>query len=82
MKKAASMDSDTISSDLTKLGEGIVKVRQVIKLNEESPLRETSKKFSEAMKVFLKRGEEEILSIQAQEKNAFSSIKELTKYFQ
>lgn len=81
VKKAAAMDSDMLSSDVAKLGRGIEKVVEVVKLNEESPLKETSQKFSEAMNGFLKKGEEEILRIQAQEKNALSSVKEITEYF-
>ncbi|KAJ1396450.1 Formin, FH2 domain [Sesbania bispinosa] len=81
VKKAAAMDSDMLSSDVSKLARGIEKVVQVVKLNEESPLKETNQKFSESMKGFLEKGEEEILRIQAQEKNAFSSVKEITEYF-
>ncbi|KAF1875163.1 hypothetical protein Lal_00007779 [Lupinus albus] len=81
VKKAAAMDSDMLSSDVAKLARGIEKVVQVVKLNEESPSKETSQKFSEAMKGFLKRGEEEILRIQVQEKNAVTSVKEVTEYF-
>ncbi|KAI9081868.1 hypothetical protein K1719_036130 [Acacia pycnantha] len=81
VKKAATMDSNMLSSDVSKLARGIAKVAQVKKLNGELPLRETSQKFSEAMDGFLKKGEEEIVSIQAQEKNALSSVKKLTEYF-
>ncbi|XP_019424307.1 PREDICTED: formin-like protein 2 [Lupinus angustifolius] len=81
VKKAAAMDSDMLSSDVAKLARGIEKVVQVVKLNEESPTKETSRKFFDAMKGFLKRGEEEILRIQVQEKNAISSVKEVTEYF-
>lgn len=81
VKKAAAMDSDMLSSDVAKLARGIEKVVQVVKLNEESPLKETNPKFSEAMKGFLERGEEEISRIQEQEKNALSSVKEITEYF-
>ncbi|WJX44286.1 hypothetical protein P8452_31281 [Trifolium repens] len=81
VKKVAFMDSDTLSSDVAKLAKGIEKVLLVVKLNEESPLKETNQKFSEAMKGFLERGQEEILRIQAQEKSAISSVKEVTEYF-
>jgi len=81
VKKAAAMDSDVLSSDVAKLARGIEKVVQVVKLNEESPLKETNQKFSEAMKGFLERGVQEISTIQAQEKNGLSSVKEITEYF-
>ncbi|CAK8577594.1 unnamed protein product [Lathyrus sativus] len=81
VKKAAVMDSDTLSSDVAKLAKGIKKVVRVVKLNEESPLKETNQKFSEAVKGFLERGEAEISRIIAQEKNAVSLVKEITEYF-
>ncbi|KAK7362723.1 hypothetical protein VNO77_04844 [Canavalia gladiata] len=81
VKKAAAMDSDMLTSDVAKLARGIEKVLQVVKLNEESPLKETNQKFYEAMKGFSERGEQEILKVQAQEKNALSSVKEITEYF-
>ena len=81
MKKAAAMDSEMLNSEVAKLAGGIAKVMEVIKLNEETPLKETSRKFSEAMEGFLKKGEEEIVNIQGQEKNAFRLVKEITEYF-
>lgn len=81
VKKAAVMDSNMLSNDVAKLAKGIEKVVQVVKLNEESPLKETNQKFSEAMKSFFEKGEEEISRMQAQEKNALSSVKEITEYF-
>ncbi|GAU14560.1 hypothetical protein TSUD_96240 [Trifolium subterraneum] len=81
VKKVAVMDSDTLSSEVAKLAKGIEKVVLVVKLNEESPLKETNQKFSEAMKSFLERAQEEILRIQVQEKSAISSVKEVTEYF-
>ncbi|KAG5010700.1 hypothetical protein JHK87_019215 [Glycine soja] len=81
VKKTAAMDSDMLSSDVAKLARGIEKIVQVVKLNEESPLKETNQKFSDAMKCFLERGEQEISTIQGQEKNALSSVKEITEYF-
>ncbi|KAI4324384.1 hypothetical protein L6164_023928 [Bauhinia variegata] len=81
VKKAAAMDSDMLSSEVAKLARGITKVMEVVKLNEETPLKETSRKLSEAMKGFLRKGEEEISRIQAQEKGAFSLVKDITEYF-
>lgn len=81
VKKAAVMDSDTLSSDVAQLAKGIEKVVRVVKLNEESPLKETNQKFSEAVKGFLERGEAEISRIMAQEKNALALVKEITEYF-
>ncbi|KAM4105754.1 hypothetical protein ACB094_04G016300 [Castanea mollissima] len=81
VKKAAAMDSDVLSNEVAKLAEGISKISEVVKLNEELALKETSRKFSESMNVFLKKAGEEIVKIQAQEKVALSLVKEITEYF-
>ncbi|KAJ9187234.1 hypothetical protein P3X46_002716 [Hevea brasiliensis] len=81
VKKAAAMDSDVLSSEVAKLAMGIAKVREVLKLNEEIVLKESSRKFSESINGFLKKAEEEIVRIQAQEKHTLSLVKEITEYF-
>ncbi|GAB4858903.1 hypothetical protein Ancab_010376 [Ancistrocladus abbreviatus] len=81
VKKAAAMDSDTLSGDVRKLASEIAKVQEVIKLIEETGATESNKRFSDSMRGFLKKAEEEISSIQAQESNAFTKVKELTEYF-
>ncbi|EEF27974.1 conserved hypothetical protein [Ricinus communis] len=81
VKKAAAMDSDILSSEVAKLAIGIMKVKEVLKLNEDIALKESSRKFSESTNGFLKKAEEEIVRIQAQEKLALSLVKEITEYF-
>ncbi|KAG2722308.1 hypothetical protein I3843_02G107700 [Carya illinoinensis] len=81
VKKAATMDSYVLSSEVAKLAGGIMKISEVLKLNEETSLKQTSRKFSESMNGFLKKAEEEILRIQAKEKVALSLVKEITEYF-
>ncbi|KAA3480075.1 formin-like protein 2 [Gossypium australe] len=81
VKKAAAMDSDVLSIDVAKLATGISKIREVIKLNEGIALKDNSCKFSESMNEFLKRAEEEIVRIQAQDRVALSTVKEITGYF-
>ncbi|XWS13109.1 hypothetical protein CRYUN_Cryun36dG0009400 [Craigia yunnanensis] len=81
VKKAAAMDSDVLSIEVAKLATGISKIREVIKLNEEIALKDNSRKFSESMNEFLKKAEEEIVRIQAQERVALSMVKEITEYF-
>lgn len=81
VKKAAAMDSDVLSSEVTKLAAGITKIKEVLKLNEEIALKETTRKFSESMNTFLKKSQEEIARIQAQESIALSTVKEITEYF-
>ncbi|XWS09453.1 hypothetical protein CRYUN_Cryun40dG0085900 [Craigia yunnanensis] len=81
VKKAAAMDSDVLSIEVAKLATGISKIREVIKLNEEIALKDSSGKFSESMNEFLKKAEEEISRIQAHERIALSTVKETTEYF-
>ncbi|KAF2298344.1 hypothetical protein GH714_022601 [Hevea brasiliensis] len=81
VKKAAAMDSDVLSSEVAKLAMGITEVWEVIKLNEEIALKDSSRKFSDSMNGFLKMAENEIVRIQAQEKLALSLVKEITEYF-
>lgn len=81
VKKAAAMDADVLSNDVAKLASGITKIMEVLKLNEEFPLKDGSKKFSDCMNEFLKKAETEIANIQAQEGIALSMVKGLTEYF-
>ncbi|XP_059655448.1 formin-like protein 1 [Cornus florida] len=81
VKKAAAMDSDVLSSEVQKLARGITKIGEVVKLNEELPLKDSSRKFSESMNGFLKKAEEELIKIQAQDRDALSLVKEITEYF-
>lgn len=81
VKKAATMDSDVLNNEVAKLAGGISKIVQVLKSNEEAPLKESSRKFSESMNEFVMRAEQEIEKLQAQEKEAISLVKEITEYF-
>ncbi|XP_015870039.3 formin-like protein 2 [Ziziphus jujuba] len=81
VKKAAAMDSDVLSKEVAKLAGGITKIAEVLKLNEAVALKESSWKFSESMNGFLKKAEEDIMKLQAQEKYALSLVKEITEYF-
>ncbi|KAG2306999.1 hypothetical protein Bca4012_084046 [Brassica carinata] len=83
VKKAAAMDSEVLSSYVTKLSQGIAKVNEAIKIQstvtEESS--SSNQKFWESMNTFLKRAEEDIIRVQAQESVALSLVKEITEYF-
>ncbi|XP_077252965.1 formin-like protein 1 isoform X2 [Tasmannia lanceolata] len=81
VKKAAGMDSDVLSSYVSKLGGGISKISEVLRLNDTGSLHENPKKFAQAMKEFAKKAEEEIIRIQAQESVSLSLVKEITEYF-
>ncbi|KAH9606119.1 hypothetical protein KSS87_007261 [Heliosperma pusillum] len=81
VKKAAAMDSDVLSSDVSKLTHDITKINEVLKLNEENQMMETNKRFTESMTAFLEKSKMEVGLIQSQERNAFAKVKELTEYF-
>lgn len=75
VKKAASMDSEVLNSDVMKLSKGMSDITQVVRLVENQT------RFSESMNNFMKMAEEEIIQVQAQESVAFSLVKEITEYF-
>ncbi|KAG5530450.1 hypothetical protein RHGRI_025411 [Rhododendron griersonianum] len=82
VKKAAAMDSDVLSTEVTKLALGSSKIKVVLKLVEEGVLKESStRNFVGSMNEFLKKAESEIVKVQAQESAALSVVKELTEYF-
>ncbi|KAG2724183.1 hypothetical protein I3760_01G005600 [Carya illinoinensis] len=77
VKKAAGMDSDVLSSYVSKLEMGLDKVRLVLQC--EKP--DMQGRFFNSMKLFLKEAEEEIARIKADEKRALYIVKEVTEYF-
>ncbi|TXG59293.1 hypothetical protein EZV62_013866 [Acer yangbiense] len=77
VKKAAGMDSDVLSSYVSKLEMGLEKVRYVLQY-EKSDMQG---KFFNSMKMFLIEAEEEIAMIKADERKALSLVKEVTEYF-
>uniref|UniRef100_A0A1J3CNI2 Formin-like protein n=1 Tax=Noccaea caerulescens TaxID=107243 RepID=A0A1J3CNI2_NOCCA len=84
VKKAAAMDSEVLSSYVSKLSQGIAKINEAIQIQsteEESSSSSSNQRFSESMKTFLKRAEEDIIRVQAQESVALSLVKEITEYF-
>nr|GMD85377.1 formin-like protein 2 [Ipomoea batatas] len=81
VKKAAAMDSEVLTNEVAKLADGVAKIAEVARLNEEVALKENNRNFSESMNGFLKKAKVEIMSIQSQEDTALSMVKELTEYF-
>lgn len=82
VKKAATMDAEVLSSDVSKLSRGIGNIAEVVKSNNASSLEVNSNhKFSDSMNSFMRKAEEEIIRIQAQESVAVSLVKEITEYF-
>ncbi|XP_062004494.1 formin-like protein 6 [Rosa rugosa] len=75
--KAAGMDSDVLSSYVSKLAMGLEKVRLVLQYDKA----DVDGKFFNSMKLFLKEAEEEILRIKADERKALFLVKEVTQYF-
>ncbi|KAK7292777.1 hypothetical protein RJT34_15630 [Clitoria ternatea] len=81
VKKAAAMDSEVLSSEVSKLSKGIAHIAEVVQLNETAGSDESIQKFTESMNKFMRMAEEEILKVQAQESVALSLVKEITEYF-
>ncbi|KAL5062384.1 hypothetical protein RYX36_024121 [Vicia faba] len=81
VKKAAAMDSEVLTSEVSKLSKGITHITEIVKLNQTAGSDETVGKFTESMNKFMKMAEEEIVRIQAQESVALSLVKEITEYF-
>ncbi|KAJ4757954.1 Formin-like protein [Rhynchospora pubera] len=77
VKKAAAMDSDVLSSYVAKLAGGANKISEVLTLNTDG----YEEGFNNAMEAFLKKAEDDIIRVQAQESVALSLVKEITEYF-
>lgn len=82
VKKAAAMDSEVLNSDVLKLSNGIGNIAEVVRSIEAAgSVGSSCQKFSESMSGFMKKAEEEIIRIQAQESVALTLVKEITEYF-
>ncbi|KAK8541632.1 hypothetical protein V6N13_137769 [Hibiscus sabdariffa] len=81
VKKAAAMDSEVLSGDVSKLSRGLEHISEVLRLNETMGSYESKEKFSESMNMFMKMAEQEIPRIQAHENVTLSLVKEITEYF-
>lgn len=77
VKKAAGMDSDVLSSYVSKLEVGLEKVKLVLQYQKPN----VTGKFFDSMKLFLKEAEEEIIKIKTDERKALLLVKEATEYF-
>ncbi|CAI8613323.1 unnamed protein product [Vicia faba] len=81
VKRAATIDSEVLSSDVSELSKGATNITEIVQLIEKAGLDETSKKFTESMNDFVRMAEDEIMKIQAQESVALTLVKEVTEYF-
>lgn len=77
VKKAAAMDSDVLSSYVSKLETGLQKVRLVLQYE----IQGVQGRFFVSMKEFLTDAVEEISRVKAEERKALSLVKEVTQYF-
>lgn len=77
VKRAAGMDSDVLSSYVSKLELGLHTVRQVL----QNEINITQDKFVDSMNVFLEEAVDEIARVKAEERKALSLVKEVTQYF-
>lgn len=77
VRKAAGMDSDVLSSYVSKLAMGLEKVRLVLQYDKP----DMQGKFFHSMKLFLRGADEEISRIKSDERKALSLVKEVTDYF-
>lgn len=77
VRKAAGMDSDVLSSYVSKLAMGLEKVRLVLQYDKP----DMQGKFFHSMKLFLRGADEEISRIKSDERKALSLVKEVTEYF-
>ncbi|XP_051127062.1 formin-like protein 6 [Andrographis paniculata] len=78
VRRAAGMDSDVLSSYVSKLESGLEKVRSVMQYEKQS---KQSEKFFDSTKEFLNDAAEEIAKIKTEERKAVSLVKEVTEYF-
>lgn len=81
VKKASTIDPEELTRTVSKLSNGIEKVRNVIQLNQPFVENERGLGFHDTMSVFLRRAEQEMLEIQDQENVALSSVRDMAEFF-
>uniref|UniRef100_A0A1J3DP50 Formin-like protein n=1 Tax=Noccaea caerulescens TaxID=107243 RepID=A0A1J3DP50_NOCCA len=78
VKKAAAMDSDSLSIETSEIANGITKVKEVVaEVKQETGVE----RFLDSMESFLNKAEEEITEIQSHGSNVMKMVKEVTEYF-
>ncbi|KAF8101248.1 hypothetical protein N665_0208s0035 [Sinapis alba] len=78
VKKAAAMDSNSLSNEAAELARGITKVKEVIiELKQETGVE----RFLDSMNSFLNKAEKEMAEIQSHGDNVVKMVKEVTEYF-
>ncbi|KAG0487223.1 hypothetical protein HPP92_009318 [Vanilla planifolia] len=78
VKKAAAMDSDVLAGYLSKLEQGLEKLRSVVRLRDSC---EDGGGFFDGMEEFLREAEREIARVRSDERRALRRVAEITEYF-
>ncbi|KAM0871126.1 hypothetical protein ACQ4PT_039591 [Festuca glaucescens] len=81
VKKAATLEMDTLSGSVLRLATDLEKVKLVLQLKETCADQGSSAKFFETMDMFLRRAQIEIESMKIAERSALQRVKETTQYF-
>ncbi|PUZ72733.1 hypothetical protein GQ55_2G418200 [Panicum hallii var. hallii] len=81
VKRAATLDMDTLIGNVSRLKTDLEKVKLVMQLKETCPDQDSSEKFFDAMDAFLGRSRVEIESVKAAGESAQQRVKETTEYF-
>ncbi|CAM0906542.1 unnamed protein product [Alopecurus aequalis] len=81
VKKAATLEMDTLSGSVSRLATDLEKVKLVLRLKETCADQGSSAKFFDGMDMFLRRAETEIESMKTAERSALQRVKETTQYF-
>uniref|UniRef100_A0ACD5YZM7 Uncharacterized protein n=1 Tax=Avena sativa TaxID=4498 RepID=A0ACD5YZM7_AVESA len=81
VKKAATLEMETLGGSVSRLAADLEKVKLVLQLKETCADQGSSAKFFDAMDMFLRRAEKEIESMKIAERSALQRVKETTQYF-
>uniref|UniRef100_A0ACD5UK49 Uncharacterized protein n=1 Tax=Avena sativa TaxID=4498 RepID=A0ACD5UK49_AVESA len=81
VKKAATLEMETLSGSVLRLAADLEKVKLVMQLKETCADQGSSAKFFETMDMFLRRAQTEIESMKLAERSALQRVKETTQYF-
>ncbi|KAL5197242.1 hypothetical protein ABZP36_000754 [Zizania latifolia] len=81
VKRAATLEMDTLSGNSSRLQADLEKVKLVLQLKGTCSDQGSAEGFFEAMDAFLRRAEVEIRGMETAEKNVSRHVKETTEYF-
>ncbi|XP_006657900.2 formin-like protein 13 [Oryza brachyantha] len=81
VKRAATLEMDTLSGNILRLEADLEKVKLVVQLKETCSDEGSSENFFQSIDVFLRRAGAEIETMKTAEKNALRLVRETTEYF-